>query len=142
VEPRPDVISVYHGARWSDDVPSLLRDRLLDAFHQDGRIDKLATDDSELRADVRLGGALRTFQARYEDGKPVVIIRWDAQLIDAHDLHVLAVRSFAVHQSVQGKAIPQVVKAFGRAADTLVRQVVPWTVAQLQAGRPRLPGHR
>ena len=38
VVPEGNLISNYKGARWSDTAPVLLRNRLLEAFLQDGRI--------------------------------------------------------------------------------------------------------
>ncbi|MBE0959031.1 membrane integrity-associated transporter subunit PqiC, partial [Escherichia coli] len=51
VRPHGDEISVYQGARWSDPAPSLLRDRLMQAFQADGRVRGLSSDDSNLQAD-------------------------------------------------------------------------------------------
>lgn len=56
VIPQGDVISSYKGARWSDPVPMLVRNRLLDGFQRDGRVQRLSADDSNLQADYELGG--------------------------------------------------------------------------------------
>jgi cholesterol transport system auxiliary component len=129
VVPTPNVITVYKGARWSDDVPSLLRDRLLDAFRDDGQVTRLSTDD-DLRADLELAGTLRAFQSEYRQGVPQVVIRYDAQLVDARTQRILAMRSFTVTQPVDGREVPQVVLAFGHAGDALAAQLVAWTLAQ------------
>lgn len=130
VVPQPHVMSTYAAARWSDDVPSLLRDRMLDAFRDDGRINKLSTDDGDVRADLILGGELRAFQSEYQQDRPVVVLRYDVQLTDAHTQRIVATRLFTVEQPVDGKAVPQVVNAFGEASDQLARQIVNWTVMQ------------
>lgn len=59
VVPQGDVISSYKGARWSDPVPMLLRNRLLDGFQRDGRVQRLSADDSNLQADYELGANCR-----------------------------------------------------------------------------------
>ncbi|MET0332314.1 MAG: ABC-type transport auxiliary lipoprotein family protein, partial [Dyella sp.] len=56
VVPADHVITTYHGARWSDPAPVLLRDRLLDTFRHDGRVRALSSDDENLQADYVLGG--------------------------------------------------------------------------------------
>jgi cholesterol transport system auxiliary component len=130
VIPQANVITVYKGARWSDNAPRLLRDRLLDAFRDDGRISKLSGDEGNLHADLELGGDLRAFQAEYRDGAPVVVVRYDARLVDARTQRILATKSFEVTQASNGREVPQVVAAFGQAGDALAAQMVAWTVAQ------------
>ena len=62
------MISSYKGARWSDPVPLLVRNRLLDGFQRDGRVQRLSADDSNLQADYELSGELQAFQSEYQPG--------------------------------------------------------------------------
>jgi len=126
VLPQGDVVSVYQGARWSDSGPVLFRNRLIDAFRDDGRIAALSNDDAALQADLSLTGNLTAFQSEYRNGQPTVIIRYDAQLVHTNGMRIIASRSFEVSEPVDGKAVPEVVAAFGRADDALARQVVEW----------------
>ncbi|HEY9133987.1 MAG TPA: ABC-type transport auxiliary lipoprotein family protein [Dyella sp.] len=130
VLPEDNVISNYQGARWSDNGPTLLRNRLLDAFRDDGRIAALSSDDAGLQADDSLSGDLRAFQSEYRGGLPTVVIRYDARLVHTNGLRIVAARSFEVTEPVNGKAVPEVVAAFGRASDRLASQVVDWTLHQ------------
>lgn len=132
VVPEPNVVSVYQGARWSDHAPLLLRNRLLDAFRNDGRVPALSSDDEDLQADYVLGGALRAFQADYVDGQPQVRIRYQAWLVRNRSQRIIATRDFEVSEPVQGKAVPQVVAAFGVASDRLAAQVLQWTLQAVQ----------
>ena len=132
VIPASNVITVYQGARWSDRAPRLLRDRLVDAFRASAHYAAVSSDDANLQADLELTGDLRAFQTQYMAGKPVVIIRYDAQLVQPHTQAILATRQFDIHQAVAGKAVAQVVVAFGQAADALATQVVDW----VNAARP------
>jgi cholesterol transport system auxiliary component len=132
VLPDGNRITVYQGARWSDRVPLLLRDRLFDAFQASGRIHALSIDDSNRQADLALGGNLRAFQSEYQGGRPVVVIRYDAQLVRTTTQRIVAARRFDVRVPVDGKAVPQVVQAFGTASDRLAAEVMPWAIA---AGR-------
>jgi len=137
VLPAGDQLTVYKGARWSDRAPALLRDRLFDAFQADGRVRALSVDENNLQADYELAGSLRAFQSEYEDGHPVAVIRYDARLVRAGAQRILAARRFDVRVPAQGKEVPQVVAAFGAAADRLAAEVVPWTLsAARQAAGP------
>jgi cholesterol transport system auxiliary component len=129
VVPASNVITVYQGARWSDRAPRLLRDRLIDAFRASARYAAVSSDDANLRSDLELTGDLRAFQTEYMAGKPVVVIRYDAQLVQPHTQAILATRQFDIHQAVAGKAVAQVVVAFGQAADALATQIVDWVNA-------------
>lgn len=126
VLPAGDVVSVYQGARWSDSGTVLFRNRLVDAFRDDGRVSALSNDDAALQADMSLTGNLSAFQSEYRNGQPTVVIRYDVQLVRTNGMRIVAGRSFEVAEPVNGKAVPEVVAAFGRAGDTLATQVVDW----------------
>ncbi|UCL85808.1 ABC-type transport auxiliary lipoprotein family protein [Pseudomonas sp. HS-18] len=132
VVPQGNQLSSYQGARWSNRAPGLLRDRLLDAFTANGSIRALSSDEASLQADLDLTGELRAFQSEYQNGKPVIHIRYDARLVRALGQRIVASRSFEVSQPVDGKQVPEVVSAFGKAADQLSAQVVEWTLQQGQ----------
>ncbi|MCE4071374.1 MULTISPECIES: ABC-type transport auxiliary lipoprotein family protein [Pseudomonas] len=132
VVPQGNQLSSYQGARWSNRAPGLLRDRLLDAFTANGSIRALSSDETSLQADLDLTGELRAFQSEYQSGKPVIHIRYDARLVRTLGQRIVASRSFEVSQPVDGKQVPEVVSAFGKAADQLSAQVVEWTLQQGQ----------
>lgn len=126
VVPHGNVITSYQGARWSDRAPRLLRDRLLDAFRTDGRFAASSSDEAQLQAELDLTGDLRAFQTEYVQGAPVVVIRYDAQLVAGRSRKILATRRFDIQQPVAGKEVPQVVTAFGQASDRLSAQLIAW----------------
>lgn len=130
VVPEANTISVYAGARWADSVPHLVRDRLADAFRDTGRVRAIGTDDGNLGADYELDGSLAAFQTEYIDGKPTVVIRFDAIVAGTRRHQMVATRRFEVREPVDGKQVPQVVEAFGRAMDTLARELTAWTLEQ------------
>lgn len=130
VVPQGNQLSSYQGARWSNRAPGLLRDRLLDAFTANGSVRALSSDEASLQADLDLTGELRAFQSEYQNGKPVIHIRYDARLVRTLGQRIVASRSFEVRQPVDGKQVPEVVSAFGKAADQLSAQVVEWTLQQ------------
>ena len=133
VVPEGNLISSYKGARWSDPAPALLRNRLLDAFLQDGRIQGLSTDDSNLQADYELGGELLAFQTHYNGKNPEVLVQYNARLVRNSDQRVIGSKRFEVRQPLSSPLVPSVVEGFGRASDVLMPQVVQWTLQQGQA---------
>ncbi len=129
VLPAANEFSSYAGSRWSDPAPRLLRNHLLMAFQNDGRVRALSSDDDNLQADLQLGGELQAFQSEYHDGKVMVVIRLQARLIDSRQ-RILASQRFEVIQPVAGTAVPAVVSAFGQASDQLAAQVLQWVLTE------------
>ena len=135
VVPEGNLISNYKGARWSDPAPVLLRNRLLDAFLQDGRIQGLSTDDTTVQAEYELGGELLAFQTHYNGKSPEVLIQYNARLVRSSDQRVIASKRFEARQPLSNPMVPGVVAGFGQASDTLMPQVVQWVMQQGQAQR-------
>ena len=134
VLPQGNAFSTYTGSSWSDPAPRLLRNHLLDAFHADGRITALSSDDDNLQADLQLGGELQAFQSEYQNDQVSVLIRLQARLIN-NQRQIVASQQFEVRQAVKGTAVPEVVEAFGQASDQLAVQLLAWTVEQGQTQR-------
>lgn len=139
VIPQGDLISSYKASRWSDPVPILLRNRLLDGFAQDGRVHLLSTDDSNLQTDLELGGNLQAFQTEYQGNAAQVVIRLNALLVRGNDQRILASRRFEVRQPLNDVMVPAVVAGFGQASDQLTAQVIAWTIEQGQKSAPTKP---
>ncbi|GHS79467.1 hypothetical protein PAGU2196_03010 [Pseudomonas sp. PAGU 2196] len=138
VIPHGDVVSSYKGARWSDAVPVLLRNRLLDGFQRDGQVQRLSADDSNLQADYELAGELQAFQSEYRpDGAVEVVIRYDARLVQGRSQRILASKRFEIRRPLADKQVAAVVAGFGAASDQLAGQVVAWTVAQAAQAQPK-----
>ena len=138
VIPQGDVVSSYKGARWSDAVPVLLRNRLLDGFQRDGQVQRLSADDSNLQADYELAGELQAFQSEYRpDGAVEVVIRYDARLVQGRSQRILASKRFEIRRPLADNQVAAVVAGFGAASDQLAGQVVAWTVAQAAQAQPK-----
>lgn len=138
VIPPGDQVSAYQGVRWSDRAPLLLRDRLVAAFLDDGRINAVSSDASRLHADLELGGDLRAFHSEYRDGRALARIQLEARLIEHGSLRILASRRFDISQVAHDTSVARVVEAFGQASDQLARELVDWTVHQGQTAQHNL----
>jgi len=128
-------LASYHGIRWADRVPVLLRDRLVQAL-SDSRLFTAVISDRNaiLPTDVELSLTLRSFQLIHANGRANVTIRMEAQLIDTRGPHLLGHQTFAQVHAVDNPANPDaVIAAFGHATDTLAETLATW-VASLAPG--------
>ncbi|MNE80655.1 hypothetical protein D3C80_1772450 [compost metagenome] len=107
-----------------------MRNRLLDGFQRDGRVQRLSADDSNLQADYELAGELQAFQSEYRPEGVEVLIRYDARLVQGRSQRILASRRFEVRQPLTTTQVSAVVAGFGAASDQLMAQLLDWTVAQ------------
>ena len=128
VVPQPNQPQVYSGVRWVNNMPQLLRDRIADAFLEDGRLPRLIHAESMVSAEVELISNLRAFHSEYVNGTPEAVIILDARLVDARSQHLIDGRRFTHRHPAGSEAIPDVVEAFGVASDNLMRELVDWTL--------------
>lgn len=135
VVPEADRVSAYKGARWSDRVPVLLRDRLIESFREAGIFRAVVNDSGNLGADFELSSDLSQFHVVYRSGSPVAVVVLEATLFEPASSRILAARRFDAEQAVQGKEVPEVVQAFGSAVDQLSVQLLDWSREQARAGR-------
>lgn len=130
VVPEPERISAYKGARWTDTAPVLLRDAVIESFRASGKFRSIIADSGSLRADLELSSDLSQFHVVYRAGAPVVMISLDATLVETSSSRILASRRFDIEQPVDGKEVPEVVRAFGIAVEQLSRRLLTWTQDQ------------
>lgn len=128
VIPEGNLITNYKGIRWSERAPVLLRDRLLDAFQTDGRLQTITSDTSTFNVDVELTSELSAFQSEYRNGKPEIRIILDMHLVKSQSQQVVTSHRFEIHRMSQNSDAKSVVQAFGLACDSLSREVVDWTI--------------
>ena len=132
VVPESNRVSVYHGARWNQAAPQMLRDRMIGAFRHTPGVSAVFGDDVSLGSDFLIDGTLDAFQSEYGGHKtPTVVIRLDAMLIRGTDHQVVATHQFESRIPVGATDVPSVVEAFGKAADRLSAQVVAWAMPQM-----------
>ncbi|VXC07061.1 Cholesterol transport system auxiliary component [Pseudomonas sp. 8Z] len=135
VLPAPGRINTYQGARWSERTPQLVRQRLLDAFQDDGRIKALSTEEQHLQADLELVSELRSFQSQYRDDRPEAQIQLNVRLVDVRAQRIVASHRFSARQAASNTSVAAVVAAFGQASDQLSRELVDWTLSEGQRSR-------
>jgi cholesterol transport system auxiliary component len=132
VMPRPGVIEVFPGARWSDSAPALLRNLVVQGFENSQRITGVGSAASGLRADYALAITLHDFQLEI-DGGTRAVIRLQARLLDYTTNRVLAAQAFDAETPARGSDAAAAFAAFEAALNQLVPGVVAWTLREGEA---------
>ena len=125
IQPEHTEIQIYKGTLWADNVPTLLRERLVNAFTEAQLFDAIS-GDAALRSDLALETYIQRFQVQFDNGQPVVHVRIDAKLVDSNTASILRSQRFHVTRPAQGKEAGQLVAALGEATDQLSLELMQW----------------
>ncbi len=137
VMPERNQLTSYKGARWSDRLPILLRDHMIDTFRKDGRLQTVSTENSALNSDLLLTSEISAFQSEYRDGIPQVHIAIHAQLINANSRQIIASQYFEQLMRSNNGEISSVVDAFGVATTQLTNNILTWVINNQPIGGTR-----
>lgn len=132
----PTAIRYYAGARWSDPIGRLVRDRLVESFETVPNVAALARDVIDVSPDYRLKLRLRDFNAVADAGAPMVAVRFTALIVAARSPHIIAQRQFALERRAQGDNARDVVAALDALFADASQDLVRWTLAQTEAPVP------
>lgn len=134
VMPQPGIVQFYKNVRWRERMPVLLQSMLLQGFQESGRLLGASSLSTGLRGDYALHLDLGDFQAEYRGASnPTVLIRVNAQLTQNASNRVIAARSFSWEQTSGEVAIGAVVTTFEQGLNTVLPQVVEWTLKSGEA---------
>jgi len=120
-------LASYHGIRWADRAPVLLRDRLAQTFGDSGLFSAVVAGSATASTDLELAVTLRAFQLEDPAGHAHASVRLEAQLFDARTLQLLGAQPFAQSLVVHNPNDPDaVIAAFGGAVDDVARAMITW----------------
>lgn len=132
-------LGYFRDVSWTDRVPVMYQTLLVDAFDNSGRLPAVGRENVGLRADYLLKTDLASFEADYTGGKPPLVrVSLRAKLIVMPRRIIVANQGFAAEVKVEGEEMGQISAAFQQASDQVLRQLVVWTLAEIEArkGQP------
>lgn len=134
LKPASGAFGVLKGARWSDRAPEFLQALLVQGFEDSGRIVGVGRTSSSVRGDYALLAELRDFQAEYDaaDGDAVAVTL-SLKLVHYARNEVLAARVFRTRVILDERSVGAIVAGFEAALNTLVPQIVDWTLSSGEA---------
>ncbi|MEJ1970349.1 MAG: ABC-type transport auxiliary lipoprotein family protein [Rhizomicrobium sp.] len=125
-----NVMDYYANAQWSDRLPFLVQNALVDAFEADNRITAVGRDSDVLRSDYLLQTDIRDFEARYDvpDGIPTAVIRISAKLIAAKGRTIAQITMAHAEVPASANSVPAAAAAFNEALSSVIGQIVTWAL--------------
>lgn len=130
VRPEANILKVYQGANWSDSLPDLVQEKLLETFENSGKIKTVSRQNSGVPAEVALLLDIRQFESVYISGqkKPNVLIQIHAKLLEYPSNRVITSKTFNADIATNSKDIPDVVQAFETGLNTVNQEIVGWAL--------------
>ncbi len=133
----PVSLDYFADAEWTDRVPFLVQDALVEGFQKSGSLAAVGADRSGLRADFVLDAAVDDFTAIYDspDGVPRARVSLNLKLVKMPERNIVAHTTVMREQPAAANTLPDIVRAFDGAVGGAVQDAVIWTV-----GNPALSG--
>lgn len=123
-------VDYFADAAWTDHLPRLVEDALVEAFENSGRIDAVSADSEGFHSDYILQAELRDFEARYDrpDGVPMAWVRIQSKIARSRGREIVANLN-SVHQvQASENSIPAVVRALDSALGSVLSEIVNWAL--------------
>jgi cholesterol transport system auxiliary component len=120
-------LQYYADAEWPSKTSDMVNTLLVQSFVDSGKIPRVGDRNSGLRPDFILKTVLRDFQAE-GTGTPTVKVTMTASLIQVPRRVQAGVERFQRAESAAGPGIDDIVRAYDRALDSVLRDLVVWTL--------------
>ena len=132
---NPTELTYFAEAAWTDRAPEMVQTLLVESFENSAAIVAVGRKAIGLRSDFDLKTELREFQAEYDNGQglPLIRVRLNAKLIKQPRRQIVAFENFEAVQRAAGPGMEQVVLAFDEALGKVLRQVVQWSLRHGEA---------
>jgi cholesterol transport system auxiliary component len=131
----PTELNYFAEAAWVDRAPQMVQTLLVESFENSHSIVAVGRKAIGLRSDFDLKSELREFQAEYDNGQslPLVRVRLNVKLIKQPRRQIVASANFEAVQRASAANMESIVAAFDDALGKVLRHVVQWTLTHGEA---------
>lgn len=135
----PISLDYYADAAWTDQVPALVEAALLASFENTGAITAIDRASTGLRADFVLKAEIHHFEAVYDasGGPPRIWVAIIAEIVAMPRRSIIAQARFERHVAAAEDSVSAVVAAFNTATDAVLKDIVLWTLNNLDLSQAR-----
>ena len=126
---RPDAseITYFGDAQWSDSLPNVLQDKLIQTFENSGRMRSVVKPGDGVVVDYKLATAIRAFEIS-DDGRPTAKIALSVKIINDRTGRVVSFRQFKAEAPAGSITPAKGVKALDRALDSVLKDILVWVL--------------
>ncbi|WP_097104374.1 ABC-type transport auxiliary lipoprotein family protein [Hoeflea halophila] len=130
IRPSPFAIEYLADSQWSDRLPNIVQDKLVQAFENSGRIGGVGRPGDGLAIDYKIITAIRSFEIKADAGEQAVV-EISAKLLNDRNGVVVASEIFRSTAPVTGSGNAAYVQSLDRAFEAVVRDLVAWTLSRM-----------
>nr|WP_320144787.1 ABC-type transport auxiliary lipoprotein family protein [uncultured Cohaesibacter sp.] len=126
---RPDAaeITYFGDAQWSDSLPNVLQDKLIQTFENSGRMRSVVKPGDGVVVDYKLATSIRSFELN-DANQPVAKIALSVKIINDRNGRVVASRLFQASSPASSATPDKGVAALDRALDSVLNDILVWTL--------------
>ena len=130
---KPDTsVDYFADSQWTDHLPVLVQEALVEAFENSGRIDGVAAESDGFKADYVLQTDLRDFEARYDqaDGIPTAVVRIEAKIAPTIGRSIASSLQSSHQVQATQNSVAAAVQAMDAALGQALAEIVNWALSQ------------
>lgn len=130
IRPSPSSIQYLADSQWSDRLPKIVQDKLVQAFENSGRVGGVGRPGDGLAIDYNIITSIRAFEIKADTGEQAVV-EISAKVLNDRNGVVAATRVFRASSPVSGSGNVAYVRALDGAFETVVSDLVTWTLSRI-----------
>ena len=130
IRPTPSAIEYLANSQWSDRLPNIVQDKLIQAFENSGRVGGVGRPGDGLAIDYRIITAIRAFEIKADAGEQAVV-ELSVKVLNDRNGVVVATKVFRSTAPVTGTGNAAYVQSLDRAFEVVVQDLVGWTLSRI-----------
>lgn len=130
IRPSPSAIEYLADSQWSDRLPNIVQDKLVQAYENSGRIGGVGRPGDGLAIDYKILTAIRAFEIEADAGEQAVV-EISAKVLNDRNGVVVASQVFRSTAPVTGSGNAAYVQSLDRAFEAVVQDLVDWTLSRM-----------
>jgi cholesterol transport system auxiliary component len=130
IRTSPAAIEYLAKSQWSDRLPNIVQDKLVQAFENSGAVGGVGRPGDGLAIDYNIISAIRAFEIRADRGE-LAVVELSVKVLNDRNGVVVASKIFRSTEPVRGTGNAAYVQSLDRAFEAVVQDLVSWTLSRI-----------
>lgn len=130
IRTSPSAIEYLANSQWSDRLPNIVQDKLVQAFENSGAVGGVGRPGDGLAIDYKILSAIRAFEIKAE-GSEQAVVELSVKVLNDRNGVVVASKIFRSIAPVSGSGNSAYVQSLDRAFEVVVQDLVSWTLSRI-----------